>query len=304
MKITHLSSAVALLHAPAVFAQATTTSEASTTTTTTAASSCTASLVTTLCDYKDPGPEFAVAIDSRASCWEYCNDHQPCDFVIFAAGNPYTGTGTCWVYPGEKFDESTGESSSCGNPYLSVYNKPECAEPSTPTTGTCAATASPSTIATICDYPAPDDCFYTCSASEGASSCLSECADAESCSYAVFNPRNPSNSPYASGTCWIYTNGTYDAASAGTCSGKPEQFVYENPCPKPPASSSSPSASPSSSSSSSSPSATASPNDDKTESAGYDSALTPTTPNTAPLQFSFSLLSSVGTIAVLWQGLL
>jgi cobalamin biosynthesis Mg chelatase CobN len=39
----------------------------------------------------------------------------------------------------------------------------------------------------------------------------------------------------------MYPDGTYDATKAGTCSGAPEQFVYENPCPKPkPSSSSSP----------------------------------------------------------------
>ena len=45
----------------------------------------------------------------------------------------------------------------------------------------------------------------------------------------------------------MYSNGTFDAGSASECSGDPEQFVYENPCPKPSASASS-SSSPSSSS--------------------------------------------------------
>lgn len=57
-------------------------------------SSCTANLITTLCDYKEPGSAFAVASSGKAMCWEYCNEHQPCNFVIFVAGNPYTGTGT------------------------------------------------------------------------------------------------------------------------------------------------------------------------------------------------------------------
>jgi hypothetical protein len=182
------------------------------------------------CDYPSPGPD-AVASESRASCWNYCNAHQPCDFVIFVAGNPNTGSGTCWVYPGKTFDASAG-STGCQNPGLFVYSKPVCTGGS-PTSGGCEATASPSAVASVCGYPPPDDCFYTCSASSGASNCLSQCAKAESCSYAVFNPRNPSNSPYGSGTCWVYTNGTFNAGSTTTCSGKPEQFVYNNVCPKP-----------------------------------------------------------------------
>ncbi|KAF2021795.1 hypothetical protein BU24DRAFT_417418 [Aaosphaeria arxii CBS 175.79] len=259
MKITSLWATVALFTScvPAALAQATPTT-ASPTTATSATPTCTASLITRLCDYKEPGPEFAVAIESNASCWRYCDAHQPCNFAIFAAGNPYTGTGTCWLYPGEDFDKSAGNT-DCGNPYLYVYSKPECAGGS-PTSGggACSATASPSAVASVCGYPPPEDCFYSCIASEGASSCLSSCAKADSCSYAVFNPHNPSNSPYASGTCWVYSNGTFDAGSTTPCSGGAEQFVYNNACPKP-----KPSLSPSSpfssgAESSSSPSATAS----------------------------------------------
>ena len=192
-------------------------------------STCTANLITTLCDYKEPGSAFAVASSGKAMCWEYCNEHQPCNFVIFVAGNPYTGTGTCWLYPDEQFDKSAGKE---GCDYLSVYDKPKCADP-TPTSGACTATASPSAVAKICDYPTPDDnCWSTCTASLGATDCLSQCAKSDSCSYVVFNPRTEDLSPFASGTCWMYPNGTYDASKAGTCSGKPEQYVYENPCPK------------------------------------------------------------------------
>lgn len=222
---------------------------ASITTSTAAAPSCTASLITNLCSYPTPGPSFAVAIDSRASCWDYCNAHPPCDFVIFAAGNPYTGTGTCWLYPGETFDESKG-GSDCPHPYLSVYDKPVCDGGSpTTTAGGCTATATPSAIASVCGYPPPGDCFYDCTASSGAPNCLSQCAEAESCSYVVFNPHNGNNSPYASGSCWMYPNGTFDAGATTTCSGAPEQFVYENLCPKPTPSPSSDSSSASDSSS-------------------------------------------------------
>ncbi|KAK4062004.1 uncharacterized protein Triagg1_10167 [Trichoderma aggressivum f. europaeum] len=233
MKVTPFWASIALLRALPVLA-ATSPSPTSTS----AAPSCTASLVASLCDYPEPGFNFAVASDGRASCWEYCNAHPPCSFVIFREGNPYTGTGTCWLYPGESYDASAG--SSCGNPYLFVYDEPVCK--GTPTSGSdsCAATATPSAIASVCGYPTPDDdCFSACTASGGATDCLSQCAKADSCSYVVFNPHNDDNSPYAPGTCWMYSNGTYDAGAATTCKGAPEQFVYQNPCPKPAHSSSS-----------------------------------------------------------------
>ena len=208
-------------------------------TSTAAAPSCTASLVTSLCSYQKPGPEFAVASDGKAFCWDYCNAHPPCDFVIFASGNPYLGTGTCWLYPGETFEASKGTSSDCANPYLSVYSKPVCAGGSATTAvGACAATATPSAVASVCGYPTPGDCSDGCTASDGASNCLSQCAKADSCSYVVFNPRNPSNTPYSSGSCWMYPNGKFNAGSATACSGAPEQFVYNNLCPKPSPSSS------------------------------------------------------------------
>ncbi|BCS27088.1 uncharacterized protein APUU_60136A [Aspergillus puulaauensis] len=227
-------ASIALL-VPAVLTEST-----STTSTAAATPSCTSSLITRLCSYPEPGPEFAVASESRSSCWAYCEAHSPCDFVIFSAGNPTTGTGTCWLYPGESFDKSQG-TSDCANPSLYVYSKPECAGGSpTTTSGACAATETPSAIASVCGYPTPPgDCFDGCTASLGASDCLSQCARADSCSYVVFNPRNPSGSPYASGTCWMYPSGTFKDGSASECTGDPEQFVYNNSCPKPSSSSSS-----------------------------------------------------------------
>lgn len=193
-------------------------------------SDCKADLITTLCDYKEPLSGTAVAATGKASCWEYCNKHQPCSFVIFVAGNPYTGTGTCWLYPGETFDASLGKP---GCDYLSVFDKPDCGP--TPTDGACAAADTPKPIATVCDYPPPDEkCYYDCAASSGSSMCLSQCAERDNCNYAVFVPGNENKSPYHSGTCWMYPEGKFDASKAGTCSGEPEQWVYENPCPKPP----------------------------------------------------------------------
>lgn len=238
-------ASIALL-IPAILAESTT----STTSTAAATPSCTSSLITRLCSYPEPGPEFAVASESRSSCWAYCEAHSPCDFVIFNAGNPTTGSGTCWLYPGESFDKNQG-TSDCANPNLYVYSKPECTG-GTPTTtsGACAATETPSAIASVCGYPTPPrGCFDGCTASSGASDCLSQCAQADSCTYVVFNPRNPSGSPYSSGTCWMYPKGAFRAADASECTGDPEQFVYDNKCPKP---SSSSSASLSSSSTSSS----------------------------------------------------
>ncbi|KAL1602623.1 hypothetical protein SLS60_006040 [Paraconiothyrium brasiliense] len=308
MKITPFWGSIALTFAPTVLAQglrqATGGPEPTTTvqwypTPTPEVSNCTASLITTLSDYKDPGPEFAVASSGKAHCWEYCNAHQPCNFVIFAKGNPYTGTGTCWLYPGENFDESAG---TTGSDHLSVYNKPECAE-ATQTSGACTATASPSAVASVCGYPTPDDdCFYSCAASSGAADCLNQCADADSCSYAVFNPHNPSNSPYASGTCWKYPNGTYDATKASTCSGAPEQFVYDNPCPKASSSSSPPA---SSSSSGSSPSATGSTSNDAKAEGATQSSATPSADAKGSAHTGHSLSNFLAAcVAILmWQGL-
>ncbi|KAJ5195308.1 uncharacterized protein N7498_008746 [Penicillium cinerascens] len=237
MKTAPFWASIALLVPRALATSPTSTSTS--TTSTSAAPSCTASLIAKLCNYPEPQDDFAVASSGTADCWDYCNANPPCSFVIFVAGNPYTGTGTCWLYPGENYDASQG-SSNCGNPYLSVFNKPVCSGGSaTTTSGACAATATPSAITSVCGYPAPSDSFDNCYASSGASNCLSICAEADACSYAVFNTHNDDNSQYSSGTCWVYPNGTFNAASATTCSGDPYQFVYNNVCPKPSSSSSS-----------------------------------------------------------------
>lgn len=303
MKISHFWISTALVHAPAVLAQglrqATGGVEPTTVvqwypTPTPEISNCTASLITTLCDYKEPGSAFAVASSGKAHCWEYCNAHQPCNFVIFAAGNPYTGSGTCWLYPDETFDASAGKT---GCDHLSVYDKPKCAE-STPTSGACTATASPSAVASVCAYPTPDDdCFYSCTASAGAVDCLSQCAKSESCSYVVFNPRNEDLSPFSSGTCWMYPNGTYEATKASTCSGAAEQYVYENPCPKP-SSSSSPSGSAPASSDGSSPSATGSSSTNAEAEGASEGTATPSADARGAAYRISTVISSVGVSLV------
>ncbi|OBT87762.1 hypothetical protein VE02_03098 [Pseudogymnoascus sp. 03VT05] len=202
-----------------------------------AAPSCTASLITSLCDYPNAGPEFSVASSGKAHCWDYCNAHPPCNFAIFSAGNPYTGSGACLLYPGETFDASKG-STDCGNPALSVYDKPVCpVGTATTTAGACAATASPSAVASVCGYPSPpDNCQSSCYASSGSADCLSICAKADSCNYAVFKALSPSKSPYSAGSCWIYTEGKFNPGAATACTGAPDQFVYnnlDNVCPKP-----------------------------------------------------------------------
>jgi hypothetical protein len=311
MKITPFWASVALLRVLPVLAQTTPTP-----TSTSAASTCTASLVTSLCSYPPPGDDFAIASDGKAHCWDYCNAHPPCNFVIFAAGNPLTGSGTCWLYPGESFDASAGSNSGCDNPYLSVYDNVVCS--GTPTSGDCAATASPSAIASVCGYPTPpDDCFSSCTASDSASDCLSQCAKADSCSYVVFNPHNSENSPYAAGTCWIYPSGSYDAGEATTCSGAPEQFVYKNACPKPPSSSSSKSSSKSSSDSSSSASSSA-PAQSSTGTAttgtgstasgtgtavAANAALATHTKTSASSALRVTNLLAIYLAALLWQGI-
>ncbi|RLL95913.1 hypothetical protein CFD26_104039 [Aspergillus turcosus] len=299
MKIAPFWVSIALL-VPRALAATSTTSTAATPT-------CTSSLITSLCSYPEPGPDFAVAIDSRASCWDYCNAHPPCNFVIFSAGNPTTGTGTCWLYPGETFDASKG-SSNCANPSLSVYRQPVCAGGSATTTaGACAATATPSAIASVCGYPAPSDCFDDCTASSDASNCLSQCAKADSCSYVVFKPENPDNSPYASGNCWIYPNGTFNAGSVTACSGAPEQFVYNNLCPKPSPSSSSLS---SSATERSSGTGTAGTTPGSTTSAamgsngtiaGNTTGSTPSSKNSAPAGLSLANPLAIGVAILIWQ---
>lgn len=228
---------IALLNVPGLLAQPAATATATESATATSETpSCTASLITTLCDYADPFRAIASSEEGEKYCWGYCNENQPCDFVIFAAGNPYLGTGTCWVYPGESFDESKGETEGCSNQWLSVYAKPECEAPTTTASYSCSATASPSPVASVCGYPPPtEDCFYDCKASSGAPHCLSLCAESESCNYAVYNPLGETNSPYEPGNCWTYSEGKYNEDDAGSCgSDGPEQYVYKNDCPKPP----------------------------------------------------------------------
>lgn len=292
MKTAPFWASIALLVPRALAISATSTTSAA------AAPSCTASLITKLCSYPEPGDDFAVASDGKAFCWDYCNTNPPCNFVIFNAGNPYTGTGTCWLYPGEIYNATKG-SSTCDNPTLSVYSKPVCSGGSaTTTSGACAATATPSAIASVCGYPTPSDCFDNCAASSGASNCLSLCAKADSCSYVVFNPHNDDNSPYASGTCWIYPNGTFNAASATTCSGDPEQFVYNNVCPKPSSSSSSLS---SSATEHSSGTGTAGTNSGSTTSNAKSS--TTTSKNSAPTGLSLANPLAIGGAMLILQAL-
>ncbi|OBT57317.1 hypothetical protein VE04_01748 [Pseudogymnoascus sp. 24MN13] len=166
-----------------------------------AAPSCTASLITSLCDYPSAGPEFSVAISSRASCWEYCNDHPPCNFAIFFAG--YLVHRQWRLLAGWRLRRD----------------------------------ASPSAVASVCGYPTPpDNCQSSCYASSGSAHCLSICAKADSCNYAIFKAMSESKSPYSAGSCWIYTEGKFNPGLATACTGSPDQFVYnnlDNVCPKP-----------------------------------------------------------------------
>lgn len=269
---------------------------------------CTASLITNLCSY--PEPKIAVASGGKSDCWEYCDSHSPCNFVIFAAGNPHTGTGTCWVYPGETFDASKG-TTKCANDYLSVYNKPVCSGGPTPTAAVaCAATASPSVVAGICDYPTPPgDCKDGCTASSRDVDCLSQCANAPSCNYVVFNPTNEGGWPYGPGSCWMYPKGSFDPSLAKTCIASPKQYVYYNVCPKP-----SPSVDPLTSSSGAKPTAggpqptgtgaVAGPSGTNTaggtETPGVNAATTSKPGNSAANGISFSHLLALGAVALFW----
>lgn len=85
----------------------------------------------------------------------------------------------------------------------------------------------------VCGYGPPDGCFEGCAASEGTSDFPSQCAKAESCSYVLFIPHNPSSSEYAWGTCWVYPNGTDDAEAgppvaatlSSLCSLRPSRYT-------------------------------------------------------------------------------
>ncbi|KAF3395739.1 hypothetical protein F1880_007296 [Penicillium rolfsii] len=309
MKITAFWASVALFIPRAIAVSATSTTS---TTSTAAAPTCTASLIASLCSYENPGA--AVAIESRAACWDYCNDHPPCNFVIFNAGNPTLGTGTCWLYPGGTYDPSKG-SSSCTNSNgdasgdLSVYSKPVCSGGSATTTaGGCAATETPTAIASVCGYPQPDDnCFYDCTASDSAANCLSQCAKADSCSYVVFNSHDSNPSPYTSGTCWMYPNGTFNAQSATTCSGAPDQFVYKNECPKPSTSSSSSHSSAATGSTGTGTTgailALATTNSNGTATAGNATGSTTTNKNSAPAGLSLTNPLAAGVAILILQAL-
>ncbi|KAJ5711091.1 hypothetical protein N7488_005247 [Penicillium malachiteum] len=242
MKTTLFWASVALFVPRALAVSATsTTSAASTSTSTTSTATCTASLAATLCDYPEPEEGTAVASSGTEFCWDYCYENPPCSFVIFVPGNPTLGTGTCWVYPGESYNSSAA-STNCTDPYLEVYDDVECSGGSATTTTSsgCAATATPSAVAEVCGYPAPADCDSVgCVSSTGAVNCLSECVEADACSYAVFNPDNSDDSEYGAGTCWLYPSGTFNSDSATTCNGTTEQYVFDNPCPKPSSSSTS-----------------------------------------------------------------
>ncbi|OAA72822.1 hypothetical protein LEL_08606 [Akanthomyces lecanii RCEF 1005] len=298
MKTTTMFWTVAGLIRAAAAVPAQASSETPTPTTSGPAPTCTAALVTKLCDYPQPGPDFAKAYD-KESCWQYCNRHGPCNFVIFAAGNPNTGSGTCWLYPGETFDASKGRESGCANPYLSVYDKPTCTGgastgPGNGVPSQCsAAVATPSSQAEICGYPTPPDgCFAGCAASRSASECLAQCAKADACSYVVFNPGNPSKSPYSSGNCWMYPEGTYDSSKGETCSGKPDQYVYNNTCPRP---------SPTTSKASSSTGGTGHADGTMVNKAG--GASTTTSDNAAPTGVVLSHGLVVGAAALAWNAL-
>ncbi|XWW96042.1 hypothetical protein V2A60_004012 [Cordyceps javanica] len=298
--------------AAAVPAPASSETAAVTATATTAgpAPSCTAALITTLCDYPTPDIEFAAASTGKESCWQFCQEHGPCNFAIFVAGNPHTGAGTCWAYPGETFDARKGSSSSsCAFASLSVFGKPTCIGtkpgPADGVPAQCsAAVASPSPIAKVCDYPTPpNDCRDSCTASNSASFCLAQCAQADSCSYAVFVPRGGSKSPYSPGSCWMYPEGTYDEHAGKMCSGAPEQYVYNNTCPRPsPTKSVLPSSSATGAAQSGDSKLDSAKPDDAT--AGIiDSAVATPSGNAAPTGLALSRGLAAGVAALAWNAL-
>lgn len=194
---------------------------------------CTANLVTKVCGYENT--VLAAAEGSREGCYELCDSEKygPCKFAIFSPGNPYLGDGTCWLYPDESFDPAKEQDKGCGNPYLEVYDKITCQNnPKQTPTALCPAAASPTPVAKVCGYKAPEDCDTTCIVSTGQTDCLNRCATADECAYVVFYTNNDAKSPWMSGNCWIYKDGKFDPKAVTACKDKPDQYVFDPACPK------------------------------------------------------------------------
>ncbi|KAJ5933854.1 hypothetical protein N7454_006183 [Penicillium verhagenii] len=297
-----VSSALLIPQALALAASATT----STTTSTTAAATCTASLITTLCSYTEPADGTAVASDGSAFCWDYCNANPPCSFVIFRLGDPYTGDGTCWLYPGETFDASEG-TTDCDDPIFPFALPLPPPLPQPPLLIPAPPLRPPSAVASVCGYPAPADCDSNCYASSGASNCMSICAKADACSYTVFNTNNEDYSPYGDGTCWVYPSGTYDASNATTCTDNVYQYVYDNECPKPSTSSSSSSSSATGTAAATSGSTTStnivSDGTDNGSNTTSASTATATSKNSASVGLSLPNPLAMGMAALAWLAL-
>ncbi|KAJ6781193.1 hypothetical protein PWT90_05970 [Aphanocladium album] len=286
------------------------------------AGTCTANLLATLCDYPSSGSAFNVASGSPEHCWRYCYEHGQCNFAVFVKQNPFADTGgSCSIYPGRVFDKTLGEDgATCSHPLTYVYDAPKCEGVPTPSDGVpsacAAAVGTPSAVAEVCNYPAPSKtCFSECALASGASHCLSMCAKAEKCSYVVFYANNEAQSPFASGNCWMYPEGSYDSAKAGKCDGKPNQFVYKNTCPPPPPKSTSTDSSPSATAtggggsgggSSGSKSEDGSSQGTATKSAGASgtgAASATKTPNAAPTALAVNGGLAMGAALLLFNGI-
>jgi hypothetical protein len=99
----------------------------------------------------------------------------------------------------------------------------------------------------------------------------------------------------------MYSNGTYDASKASTCSGKAEQYVYENPCPKPVSLSQAVGSAPASASASS-PTATGT-NVDAERASGNAATPTAKQNNAAMVDISRGGPLVVGVAALMWHAM-
>ncbi|KAH7303174.1 hypothetical protein B0I35DRAFT_447084 [Stachybotrys elegans] len=247
MKFNSLSLLAIL--APAVLAKDATRTVTATSITSSprsASPTCYADLRAGLCDYKKPDPQNLI-ISSMQFCMAYCEATPGCEFFIFGGGgfSRANDEAECWIYPGEEYDEEAyGDSDSCTGEPLYVQILPICYDLPAEMEY-CASTTDimwPFVIDEVCGYPPPrDDCGDdNCGPRVDAWECLDLCAEADECSYAVFDRTSNSGMgmPFDLGYCWIYNTGAFDPDAAGTCGRLTEQYVLKNPCFKVPGSSS------------------------------------------------------------------
>ncbi|KAF3929214.1 hypothetical protein AA313_de0204069 [Arthrobotrys entomopaga] len=211
---------------------------------TTASCSPTATLIDSLCDYPVPPNTFvnAVASDGPEYCWQACQEHPTCNFVIYRQGDlslpGISGPGTCWLYPNIKYaPKKAKKCKGTEQPFLFVYDAPTCAPPPPPKPTCSALTAH--LAHSLCDYPVPPNPPMNAVATDGPEFCWQACFDHPVCNFVIFRKGIPTLPGISGpGTCWLYPSLSYDPSKGTKCTGTdvPSLFVYNTPvcaAPKP-----------------------------------------------------------------------